>query len=186
MLSSRSVSWVPLPPSPRYIGIMDLSADSRQSLQSNRLIVKVLKNKDLAIKLLSKTTLGQLLKAVLVDGLRNCPSRLSSVSLDAGLSQPISVGCPQLKRLRSYIPKNYSETRKLLPQRCGRSGWTKLRDLENDLCSDLQVEGLARTKARRAVEVADGIAYAAIGSHRSRPCRQVDAVENVKHFGTEL
>ena|ERR1035438_9700054 len=46
---------------------------------------------------------------------------------------------------------------KLLPQGCGRSRWTKLRELENDLCRNLQVEGLARTKARRAVEVADGV-----------------------------
>src|SRR5271169_382130 len=58
--------------------------------------------------------------------------------------------------------------------------------LEDDLSGNLQVEGLARTKAWGAVEVADGVADVAVRTDGTGSSGEVLAVEEVKHLGSQL
>src|SRR5579859_1787857 len=53
---------------------------------------------------------------------------------------------------------------------------------EDNLAHELHVEGFARAKARRAIEVADGVTHRAISVYRSGTRSQVLAVEEVEHF----
>ncbi len=58
--------------------------------------------------------------------------------------------------------------------------------LENNLRSNLQVEGLARTESWRAIEVADGVADETVAAHGAGSSREVLAIEDIEHLGTQL
>src|ERR1700721_4700505 len=79
------------------------------------------------------------------------------------------------------IPKRKSSSREVA------KGASKNRcSSENNLRRQLQVEGLARTKSWRSVEVTDGVTHGPVSTHRSCASRQVLAIEQVEHFRAEL
>ncbi len=62
----------------------------------------------------------------------------------------------------------------------------KCKSLEDNLCCELQVERLARTQSRGAIEVADGVANGPVGTYGSGSGREINAIEDIKHLCTEL
>src|SRR5207245_11181728 len=62
----------------------------------------------------------------------------------------------------------------------------KCKSLEDNLCCELQVERLARTQSRGAIEVADGVANVPVGTHGSGSGRESSAIEDIKNLCTEL
>jgi len=58
--------------------------------------------------------------------------------------------------------------------------------LENDLRRNLHVEGLTRPNPRPAKEIADGVGDEPTGPDGAASSREVDSIEDVKHFRAKL
>ena len=89
----------------------------------------------------------------------------------------------------SSATRHYKRKARGPPEYVGRPSWKKglfRRPLEDDLRNDLHVEWLAGSDAGSAVEVPYGVSNRAIRVYGARARGKVDAVKEVKHFGSKL